>query len=74
MRDSFLVNGKALRFSHVMKEHGQPEHLVIRYLCQGDQRVFTHAITVMRMILLRLHAFVKLRQDHLSDARLIRDP
>ena len=70
----FLIHRHRVGLADIMKKHGQPQHLVIPHLLQRAKRVLSHAVCVVRMMLLRLHGPVKFRQKHPCNPQIIRLP
>ena len=69
---SILVCLEHIRFSHVMKQHRQTQHLIRRNAAQRDQRMFPRRINVVRIVLALCHDPVKLRHNDSGNPRLIR--
>ena len=74
MSDPLAVHRQNLRFSDVVKQHGQAKHLIRPHMTQRVQNMLSHIIAMVNMPLFRLHGPVKLREKHFCDANVISSP
>ncbi len=58
------VRHPADRLGHIVQQHGQAQHLLRRSVPRRLQRVHPHAVTVVRIVLRRLHHHVKFREKN----------
>ena len=74
MIDSCLIRCLAYRLCNIVKQRRQTQDFLILYLLYHMDRMLSHRITVMRIVLLCLHQYGKLRQYHIGDPACIDFP
>ena len=74
MIDSCLIRCLAYRLCNIVKQCRQTQDFLILYLLYHMDRMLSHRITVMRIVLLCLHQYGKLRQYHIGDPACIDFP
>ena len=69
--DPLDIGGFADRLAYIVKEHGQPENRIARYQAKGLQSMFSHRVSMVGIVLFRIHETVKFRQKNRSQTALI---